>query len=199
MVRGVVIGGMVLALSALGPFKANAAEKNWYFNFSGGTNILQDADNDGNNFSVESSFNRGATVLGAIGKKHRQWRLEGELSYRYNTLDTIDSVSVGGTGAATGLGLDADGDIHKFGLMVNAIFDFDLNSKWSPFILAGFGTSYINASDISIAGTRVADDSDFVFAYQGGVGLNYNSSESWSAGLQYRLFGTSDPKFDAVD
>lgn len=188
-----------LALFALWPHTVLAEKKNWYFNFSGGINLLQNADNEGSGFSVESSFNNGATVLGSFGKKHRQWRLEGELSYRYNTLNTVDSISVAGTGAATGLGLNADGDVHKLGLMVNAIFDFDLNSRWSPFLLAGFGTSYISANDIQIAGTQVADDSDFVFAYQAGAGLNYNSSEKWSAGIQYRLFGTSDPEFDAVD
>ena len=204
MVRTIVYVFTVLMLLASSPYVAQAAEKvsqqkKWYFNFSAGTNILQDADNQGNNFNVVNSFNRGATVMGSVGKKHRQWRLEAELSYRFNTLDKIDSVSVGGTGAATGLGLEADGDVHKFGLMVNAIFDFNLNSKWSPFLLAGFGTSYISASDIKIVGTQVADDSDIVFAYQAGAGLNYTVSEKWSAGLQYRFFGTSEPEFQAVD
>lgn len=181
-------------VAVLVTFTSQAEAKNdWYVNLNAGAVFLQDADNSGSVLSVENTFNAGPVITGAIGKKIRGFRLEGELSYRRNDIDEFTSVSSGSTSIALGSGLDGDGNVTTFGFMVNAAYDFKTGGKWAPFIMGGIGGARVNVNDAEVLGVALADDSTTEFAYQAGAGINYNFNENVALGLSYRFFGTTNP------
>jgi len=198
-VSAAAFGASVAATGSAISWPASAAEE-WYGNLSAGVSLMDDADSSGRLLTLSNSFDAGPVVLGSVGwNSGKSWRLEGEVSYRKNDLSTFDSVAVAGLGAATGLNLAAAGDVTSFGFLLNAAYDFNTGSNWTPYLMAGIGFAHIKVNDAKIVNVRVADDSDTVFAYQIGAGIDYKIGDKWSVGLSYRYFAAADPSFTAVD
>ncbi len=198
----------VLAISGIAYAMPATADDGWYASLGAGINIFPDSDINSSTFGVvdvEHSLNTGPLVLGAIGKELSSGlRVEGELSYRNNDYDDI-TVSINQTifGTALSATTALSGDTSTFGFMANVAQDFNLKSKSGrrihPFVLGGLGFATVSVNDATALSTLLADDTDTVFAYQAGAGINYGLTEKLSAGVSYRLFGTSDPGFTAVD
>ena len=91
------------------------------------------------------------------------------------------------------------GDTTTVALMVNFAYDFNKDQKLRPFVLAGLGGANVSINDATALSTLLADDSDTVFAYQVGVGFNYEFTDTVSAGISYRFLGTLEPDLAAVD
>ena len=167
---------------------AQSAENYIYVRGGGGINWLQDADNTTAPKS-ESDFDRGFTLAGALGYRiNRNFRVEGEVSYREND---SDSLTVTGEGK-----FSTDGDFTTWGAMFNLYLDVPIieGSKFIPYIMGGLGYANIDA-DVSVSGTQLVDDDDSVFTYQAGAGLGYAIGENVTLDLEYRYFATEDPKF----
>ena len=128
-------------------------------------------------------FENGYNVGGFVGWDLGMFRLEGEVSYRQNDLDSIRSGGVN----ATGVG----GDASTLAFMMNAYYDINLGGPLTPYIGAGIGIARYSA-DFRATGIRI-DDEDTKLAYQGIVGLSYQLTDSLALSADYRYFATQEP------
>ena len=187
----------------------------WYAAFDAGTVFLEDSSSTATDplgsVSFDTKFDTGYGVHGAIGHSWGEFRLEGEVSYRTNDLDTFDitNVTLAGIGSLSDVGNgDFSGDVSALGFMANAWYDFNTGSPWKPFVGGGLGLARISINDVSITSLTLlgvpiplaspvplADDDDWVFAYQVGAGLGFEVTPTTTISLGYRFFGSADPDF----
>jgi len=195
------LGTLVLSLSV---FVAPAMAEDGFY-VSGNVGISSASDSDwtdtwtGASASGSTSYDNGAKLTGAVGHSFGNMRLEGELSYSKNDLDSMEvkSITVAGavyTGSAV---FNATGDATSLGFMANGYYDFETDSKWTPFLMAGLGAARQSLDIKSVGGVTVTyDESDTVFAYQAGAGVAYEISPTLDLGLSYRYSASADPTFD---
>jgi opacity protein-like surface antigen len=168
---------------------AHAADKGMYFSGNAGLSILSDADNEQFGVVLESSYDPGFNVGGAIGYNYGSARAEAEIAYHRNDVDEV---------SAFGIGVPGDGTVSALSFMVNGYYDFHSgNSPWVPYLGGGIGVANVDA-DISVIGLQFVDDSATVFAYQLMAGLGFNINPTTTLTMGYRYFGTTDPEFDDV-
>src|SRR3546814_19180655 len=67
--------------------------------------------------------------------------------------------------------------------MVNALYDFDTGTPFTPYAGVGIGAARTKVKDI---------DSKTLFAYQGILGVSYDVTDELKAYLDYRYFATAD-------
>ncbi|MEE8515291.1 MAG: outer membrane beta-barrel protein [Alphaproteobacteria bacterium] len=152
-----------------------------YASMSGGINLTNDSDITGTGINLTADFDNGWGLAGAVGYKYPSGlRLEGEISFRDNEVDSVSGVTTG------------SGDVSSFGFMANVLYDFG-NGKIVPYIGAGIGLAHVSFDAISPVGGSVVDDSDTVFAYQGIAGLAVPLNDLVALSLDYRYFATADP------
>jgi opacity protein-like surface antigen len=198
------LGILILAPGTAGAQTAEDQLKGLYFELRGGGVLLDDADNSGPGFTgdfvVESEFDPGLVVDGAVGYAHRSG-LRGEVAfgYRTNDLDRLALVEDGGLGAFLGLGSlnglsssDVDGEAQMISVMANGFYDFDLGNGIRPFLGAGIGAGFYDL-EAELLGVELVDDRDTVFAYQGLAGVSYAMTRDVSVGVLYSYFATGDP------
>ncbi len=131
-------------------------------------------------------FETGYNVGGFVGWDLGMFRLEGEVSYRENEIDSIRSggVLLGGAG----------GNASSLALMMNAYYDFEMGWPLTPYIGAGIGVARYKADGITGAGLGfTVDDEDTKLAYQGIVGVSYAITDAVSLSADYRYFATQEP------
>lgn len=98
------------------------------------------------------------------------------------TANGIDSI----TGATV-----ADGSLASVPLLLNARLHVPDNSRFSPYVGAGFGlaTTLLTADKIVIGGTSLdGSTAAAVFAYQAFAGVDFAINDRMSLGLEYRYF-----------
>jgi outer membrane protein OmpA-like peptidoglycan-associated protein len=105
-------------------------------------------------------------------------RLEGEISHRFNALDT--SVAT-------------DGDTHAWAAMLNGYYDFNADGAISPYVGLGVGAARVNGN--GSVGPLAYDDQDTAFAYQGAVGVAFAVSDQLSLDVGYRYFTAPELSF----
>lgn len=200
MKSSVVVSGA--AALALVLSSAQAAEGP-YVSLQGGASFLSDADNVGAGLNLESSFEMGFVLAGAVGYDIRNSgiRVEGEVSYRRNGLDKLTLTDDGGVGAALGVGslngltLETDGNVSALSVMANVFYDFRLARRVKSHVGGGVGVAHLSIDDAAILGVTVIDDDDIVFAYQVGGGVGFEVTPATTIFLDYRYFATLDPTF----
>lgn len=164
-----------------------AQDKPWYVAAGLGASFVDDIDaTDSTGFTIATDLDTGIFSTGAFGRSFGNFRAEGELSYNTNDVSTV---------SALGVSLGASGDVSTLGFMVNGYYDFDTNSKWTPYIGGGIGGANVSINSLSVVGVPLADDDTTVFAYQAKVGVAYAFSPAWVGTLGYRFFGTEDADF----
>jgi len=174
-----------------------------YFSVRGGATILTEADqtSDGTVFSTAIDSDTGFNVGGAVGVKLSNFRFEVDLGYSQVGADTLEVTNDAGLGVAIGLGsltgftIALEGDVKVLTYMVNAYYDLENKTNWTPFVGFGVGGATIDYSDIKSSGVLLVDDNDTVFAYKVGAGLTYKISESLKLIGDYHYLGTTDPDF----
>ena len=152
---------------------------------------------------VKLRTNWGYAALGSIGWGFGNGiRAELEGSYRYNE---VDRVSVVGVNLAP-----STGRIHQYGVMANALYDFNQFNLGGFVPYVGVGAGYVWQDFRNVRGASSfpgrtgsirIDDRDGRFAYQAIAGVAYNLS-SVAPGLaltaEYRFLGTLENKLDGV-
>jgi opacity protein-like surface antigen len=163
-----------------------------YLRGHGGLGFLAEADTSGPGNTANVDFDLGYVLGGALGVEMENGiRIEGEIGYAANDVDSV-------TGAAAGIAFNSgnvNGSVSSLAMMGNLAYDLDLGGGIKPFVLGGIGLVRISVNDVSIAGTPVADDSDWVFGYQFGGGLKYDLTHQVGVEASYRYLETLDPEF----
>lgn len=193
---------VLLATSALamlaGAGQAHAGDM--YISMFGGANFLQDqtvASTTPGSTTITTDPDTGF-VLGATAGWHITNWLRAELEASYRRHD------VGGNWFATGASPSTgpiDANASTFAVMANVWYDVDLGSKVKPYIGGGAGWAHskFEAALLTSAGTSVYSTmhgSNDGFAWQLGVGFNYEAAPGVDVGLGYRYF--RGPDFEPV-
>ena len=154
-----------------------------WFNDSNLDYIYDYEGEDAGNFGYGS----GITLLGAFGCDYGDYRIEGELGYQQNDVETF---SYDGEDAEAE---DMQGDISVTSLLANGYYDIDLGGVELS-LGAGVGVAQVNLDDINDEGD---DDgglnvSETTLAYQLGAGLGIPVADNVMIDARYRYFATTD-------
>lgn len=149
--------------------------------FGDGT-VDVEANNSGDaDFEIESGYSAG--VL--LGYDFGSFRVEGEFAYVTGDIDELET----NTGD-----VDVDSDFTSSSLMINGLYDFELDSMPLTFSVgAGIGASQVEYSKMENSGIVAVDNIDAtVLVYQGILRGAYAFNENASLGLSYRYVVTDD-------
>ncbi|NTU96346.1 MAG: porin family protein [Chlorobiaceae bacterium] len=166
---------MVVGLCSVPSLSYAAA--NPYVSVSGGLGLMNNSSEDGNDDAVE--YNSGYLVNGAVGLKSDLGRIEAEVGYHRNGVDTYYGSP------------QSDTDVSVWSFMANGYLDFDMKDQGiAPYVMAGIGVA-----DASIQ-SDTEEYGDTVFAWQVGAGVGIKAADKVSVDLGYRYFKPSDVTWD---
>jgi opacity protein-like surface antigen len=167
----------------------------WYLRGEVGAVLGTGASNSGQvNFESDTTVGFGVGGGGGFAWENGI-RVEGLVHYDRRSLDSINVTSTGGIpGLAVG-SQNADGSVSALALLVNAAYDFNTGTDWVPYLIGGAGYAEVSMNDAKANGVLVADDSDWVPAFNVGAGVQYKLNKSWAADVGYRYLFTFDPDF----
>jgi opacity protein-like surface antigen len=187
---------LLCALTLLTAFPALAASQD-YVGGNIAFTIPQDADFDYENSAriidppatFESSYDSGLGFGLVFGKSYdNNLRIEGELGYRSNDLDSFSD---------EGEALGAAGDITAVSFLFNTYYDIANPSRFTPYLGAGLGGAYVSL-DARLIDPEFDDivysDETFALAYQLGGGVAYRLNRMLTLDLGYRYFSTTNLK-----
>ena len=168
-----------------------------YVGAGAGYNILMNENVKSNPGPVKAghlSFNGGLAGVGSVGYGlGNGLRLEVEGNYRDNRAHGLSNYG------------SASGDEQKYGVMVNALYDFTMVPYVTPYVGAGVGYAWSNLTNFNAyrgSGARTSgSDTDGSFAYQGIAGLAYPIPQVPGLAItaEYRFFGLAeDMKYDVA-
>lgn len=138
---------------------------------------------------LDAGYGVGAAVGYDFGKVQDNigLRVEGEITYRENEVDTHDVSALGGNQPGS------TGDLTSMAYMANGYLDFHNDTRFTPYVGVGLGLVDVEYDGYGIqAVPNVMDDSDMVFAYQFIAGAALELTEQLSLTGDYRYFGTDD-------
>ena len=181
---------LCLPLVLCGPLRAQHSGP-YVGAFIGGNALMtsEATDNQGN-FSLEFDPDLQGSVVAGWDFSPRnpvgEGRIELEYTRRSNPLDQVEFVQGSFKGG---------GDVTVDSLLFNFIGVYRDKRQWSPYVGVGVGVARIEASDLQVTGEPLGDDSDVVFAYQLGAGVDFTLTDRLSLDLGYRFFNSIRPEF----
>lgn len=170
----------------------------------------------GTDVSWNTEFDNGYFLSGAYGwRLNENFRVEGEIAYSSNDVDTHTGVTVGGgaIGAADAAVLitgspalgatvativaDGQGDIKTLSYAVNGFYDFPLTQDGiTGYIGGGLGWSEVEVN-YSPSGVGIVSDKESALLYQFMAGANYPLGEGTELYGGYRYRATEDVTVDS--
>lgn len=206
--KRVLLASSALALlAAATPAQADGL----YISVFGGANWVQDSSasilttdgpTDTTVFHWATDADTGFIVGGAVGTSLNNWlqglRVEIEASYRRNDVSGIWTISDFDTGFFDfSIGGPIDANLSTFAVMANVWYEYDAGWKVRPYIGGGVGwarTKFDGALNTTTFNFTTFDREEDGFAWQLGVGVNYEASPGVDIGLGYRYFSGPDVK-----
>lgn len=182
------ITGACAALTTALALPASAADTGLYFNADAGVNWAQDADIKGGGTSETLKTDIGFRFSAGVGYNlDKNWGVEFDTGYVWNTIDKIGSSSFSG-----------DSSFSHIPFIVNVVYRYQFGPQFETYIGGGAGGAYsVLSIDDTVGVVRVNDDDgDVVFAWQAIAGVRYLLSETMSVGVGYKYLGTTEGKYD---
>ncbi len=181
------------ALCALAPFASAGDLRGTYFAFEGGASWV-DGESLGRTLlftaggsttsTFQADFDTGWALMGTLGYAFKNgFRAELEAGYRNNDIDTL--LTSGGSPTI------AVGELSEFSLMVNLLYDLKLGDRMTASIGAGIGADQASFEAAALA----IDEDDWVFAFQGLLGLSYAVGDRSQIFLNYRYLHADAPDY----
>ncbi len=167
---------LVAGVCAL-PSLAHAASTP-YVSLSGGLGLLNNSTVDGNNDEIK--YKTGYLINGAVGLKNQDVRLEAEIGYHRNEVDSALDPEPRGA------------HVSMWTFMANGYYDIPMkDSVVSPYVMGGLGVA-----DASISGGNMSGSlSSTEFAWQVGAGVGIKATNNATVDLGYRYLSPSDGSF----
>lgn len=197
------IGALLAAVGSVMTLAPAALAEQSYLSLYSGYTVTDSPDLYTYVGDIPHELHGGFAAGGAMGVKLDDGlRLELEMFYRMNAVDSIAGVPAGGR-------------VSAISAMFNLVEEFDLYfgsgdnySKigFSPYIGIGGGGARLAFEDVSVNGVPFSDDAAYVPAYQGIAGIAFDiGSQGLKMSLDYRYLtlidgdfaGLSGPAFDA--
>lgn len=158
-----------------------------YLAFGAGAVFPTDGDVSALGLNGGVDYATGPAGLGAAGYRFTDSiRAELEIAYRTNDVNQIGNVP------------NISGDLEQLSVLVNGVYDFIPDSRFSPYVGAGIGIASGHANDVSALGVTLLNDSDEKLAYQGIVGVSFQLTDRIEAFADYRYFATQDYEFNSA-
>lgn len=205
--KRVLLASSALALLA-GASQAQA--DGLYISVLGGANFTEDSSaslftTDGPTDSTQNSWatdaDTGFVIGGAVGTHLDKWakglKVELEASYRRNDVGGVWVVSDFDTGVFdfTSNGTIA-ANLSTFAVMANVWYEHDMGWKVRPYIGGGVGWARTKTDGVLLTSTGSIEDTwnreNDGFAWQLGIGFNYQAAQGVDVGLGYRYFSGPD-------
>jgi opacity protein-like surface antigen len=194
-IRSVLLTSAMLA--ALPVVASAEPTESWYVSVGFGANWMDDVEDivlhstgSATAGPFDVGLDTGWAVDGAVGYKWDMLRLEFELAYRANDTEELND---------SGTIEPSNGEVTSFAQMLNVIFDIPIGETVGLSLGAGLGGALVDVGmTAGGAGTLVANDDDYVFAYQGIAGLSLDVGERTQLFAEYRYFATSEATIRGV-
>lgn len=179
-----VIGFIVAAGAvALAPVSAAASPLGPYFAAGVGFDQMPDRDLNSNGNTVNSQWKNGWGILTAVGYKwYFGLRTEGEFSGRVSWVRAFNQVN------------PWNGTQWDNSLMFNALYDFELGSRITPFIGGGIGLTQIqwgNNFRATKNPANIYDAESIRMGWQAIIGLTFDLSPQLALAADYRIKGAN--------
>ena len=143
--------------------------------------------------SGDISFDNGISFAAALGVRvNKKLRFEAELSRYKSDLDNIELVN--GNFAMSG-------ELQTYTLLVNGIYDLDLNWKWpiQPYVSAGLGFAKFDGDFEDTSNVTISESGDdYGFVWQVGSGLKYRVDPNLAVTGGYRYLSASELELDSA-
>jgi opacity protein-like surface antigen len=143
----------------------------------------------------DMEFDPGYEFCVAGGYKWKMFRLEGEIGYQANDIDTINAC----LGEICVADVSSSGHSTTLSFLANGYLDFVNRTSFTPYITAGIGRAKIEIKDLAIEEFPVGDFEDTVWVYQLGAGVEYAINENFTIDLKYRYLAMADSEFEGID
>lgn len=195
--KQVLLASSALAVIA-GAQQAQAAS-DMYVSVFGGANFAQEQSQSF--YSGSESYrwdpDTGFVIGGVVGTRLTNWakglRVELEAAYRRNDVAGVWTTSTGYTGGFL------EGNMSTFSIMANAWYDIDIGSKVRPYIGGGIGWARARSEGVAVETFSYSTPTTFStrgsgqnehsgFAWQLGLGFNYEVAPDVDVGIGYRYF-----------
>ena len=148
---------------------------------------------DGFESSREGLDDPGYALSFAFGRRHSNTlRSEIEVGIRGNDIINNTVIGFDDTPGITETEENV-GSVNAVSLMKNFIIDFDNNSRFTPYVGAGLGVSYV---EVEFGDSSEFEEGQTLFSYQaiGGIATRLTSAADFI--VEYRFLGTSEVEFD---
>lgn len=147
------------------------------------------------NVEGDMEFEPGYELILAGGYKWQMLRLEGEIGYQRNSIDSIN----GCVGPVCVSDVSSSGDASTLSFLANGYVDIDNQTSLTPYITAGIGLAKMEVNDLAIAGFHIGDSEDTIWVYQLGAGVAYDINDHFAVDFKYRYLAMLESEFDGVD
>lgn len=112
-------------------------------------------------------------------------RLEGELAYRFDDIESNDLA-------------DQGGDASSWALMFNGYYDFNKGGRWEPYVGLGIGYANVEVSASDANPLLVSlDDSADAWAWQAMAGVAWWVNDRIAVDMSYRYFEAPEVELDS--
>lgn len=172
----------LLGIIAFGPMIEVHAE-GWYVFAGGGIAFTENANGAVGDVPFRAGIDTGFIVHGGTGYQFGPYRLEGEMVFAKNPLD---SLSLGDARVTAG------GNRSDLAGLANFYVDFDTHTRWTPYAGAGIGIANVSFNDAAATPLLMVNDDDTVFVFQVKAGVAYSLGTSTEVSFGYRFFSTDD-------
>ena len=152
--------------------------------------IIEDLEINGGSLATDK--NTGFVFGGNLGYDFGNFRVDGELIFRLNTIDSLNGVSLNPGGFSD----EKDSSTFVSSYMVNGYFDLPTEGPLKPYIGGGIGFATVSIDWVTPAfffsSVPVADDNDSGLAYQLSAGIGYEINQRFTVTLGYRYFAIEE-------
>ncbi len=166
--------------------------ENTYLRLGVGLTMLSETTNTGAGNENAVEYQPGFGLNAGLGvDMQNRFRLEGEMIYTTNSLQKISGTAAGNSAITQAVG----GDTSTLAFMANAAYDFPNQTRLTPYLMGGFGIAGVFLNEWEADNNAIADDTDWVLAFQAGAGIGYELDDRTDLELSYRYFETQAPEF----
>lgn len=179
----------VMLLAGGGAVSAEEFIQSPYVGVSLGYFSLSDIEGDVGGSDFEIRYDDAYDVAIQVGFKTWIWRVEGELEYIQAGTDSVRFL---------GTTVNVNGDFDILRWSGGAYYDFDNQTRYTPYAGGGLGFATVSEDDVSVGGSTVDGDTEtYLTAHaEFGLGVDITKEISIVPAYRYVWFDSGESGFD---